>query len=104
VVSGRPAFERFTRGRAWQVQPTVAPRFAGPAAVERARSCLGEDEYRFWSNNCEHFVQWCLTGHSRSAQVEAWQRRMRQCVDGMSALFGTRSRHALRTVIGAGLV
>ena len=41
------------------------------AAVERARSRLGEDRYRLWSNNCEHFVHWCLTGSARSRQVEA---------------------------------
>lgn len=70
------ALARFTRGRALQVLPTVAPRYDGAAALARARSRLGEDRYRFWTNNCEHFVAWCLTGTSRSAQVEAWARRL----------------------------
>jgi len=61
----------FADGRPVQVKSPPAARFAGAAAVARARSRLGEDFYRFLSNNCEHFVEWCLTGTSRSAQVEA---------------------------------
>ena len=75
---------QFTRGRELQVQPSPAPRFGGPVAIERARSRLGEDRYRFWSNNCEHFVAWCLTGTSRSAQVEAWVRRVQRCVEAVA--------------------
>lgn len=64
--------ERFTRGRGFRVKPWVAPRFSAAACIERARSRLGENRYRFWSNNCEHFCHWCISGTSRSAQVEAW--------------------------------
>lgn len=38
--------------------------------VERARSRLGEHQYRLLSNNCEHFVEWCLYDVHRSFQVE----------------------------------
>jgi hypothetical protein len=38
--------------------------------VRRARSRLGENDYRLLTNNCEHFCNWCLSGISRSAQVE----------------------------------
>jgi Lecithin retinol acyltransferase len=42
--------------------------------VRRARSRIGEDDYRLLTNNCEHFCNWCLCGVSRSAQVERrWQ-------------------------------
>lgn len=61
---------RFARGRAVHVHPHAAPAFAGVAAVQRARSRLGEDRYRFWTNNCEHLVQWALNGTPRSSQVE----------------------------------
>lgn len=67
------SLEQFARGRGFAVKPRVAPKYPGPAAVERARSRLGENRYRFWSNNCEHFVEWCLTGAGRSAQVDAWR-------------------------------
>jgi hypothetical protein len=59
----------FSRGRAVTVKRT-AGRFAGAAAVARARPRVGENFYRLLSNNCEHFVEWCITGVSRSFQVE----------------------------------
>lgn len=62
----------FAGGRPVQVQPRSATRYAGLAAVRRARARIGEDRYRFLSNNCEHFVEWCLCGISRSSQVEAF--------------------------------
>jgi Lecithin retinol acyltransferase len=38
--------------------------------VRLARSRLGEDRYRFFTNNCEHFSEWCVNGEHRSPQVE----------------------------------
>lgn len=37
--------------------------------VGRARSRVGEHEYRLLTNNCEHFCNWCVSGFSRSAQI-----------------------------------
>jgi hypothetical protein len=62
--------QEFAGGRGFTVK-AVAPR-----AVERARSRLGEDRYRFLSNNCEHFAEWCITGRSRSSQVERFLGRL----------------------------
>jgi hypothetical protein len=64
-------FDHFTRGRPSSVIPTE-PKFARQEVVERARSRLGEDCYRLWTNNCEHFCEWCLHGEHRSLQVERW--------------------------------
>jgi HRAS-like suppressor 3 len=66
---------QFTRGRGLEVVAAGAARYDGESAVARARSRLGEDRYRLWSNNCEHFVNWALNGTPRSAQVEAWRER-----------------------------
>ncbi len=38
--------------------------------VRRARSRLGENKYHVLRNNCEHFCNWCVSGRSRSIQVE----------------------------------
>lgn len=38
-------------------------------AVARARKRLGERRYGLATNNCEHLVLWCATGHACSRQV-----------------------------------
>ena len=38
--------------------------------VDRARSRLDENSYNLFTNNCEHFAVWCITGEHRSEQVE----------------------------------
>jgi hypothetical protein len=48
--------------------------------VARARSRLGENRYRLTTNNCEHFCEWCLSGESRSEQVERIFNKMRAAV------------------------
>ena len=39
--------------------------------VSRARSRIGDRQYSFRYNNSEHFAEWCVTGMSRSYQIEA---------------------------------
>jgi hypothetical protein len=39
--------------------------------VARAVSMIGQSGYGLFSNNCEHFATWCVTGEHSSAQVEA---------------------------------
>jgi hypothetical protein len=63
--------EAFASGYPVTVKATPFARYVGLQAVERARSRLGEDNYRLLSNNCEHFCTWCLLGESRSEQVAA---------------------------------
>jgi len=63
---GRPvAMRDFSNARHW-----------GVARVERARQRLGENRFSIWSNNCEHFCNWCAHGASQSAQVEALRERL----------------------------
>lgn len=71
------SLERFAGGRAVQAAPASAAQFGGAEVVARARMRLGENRYRVWSNNCEHFVHWCLSGTSRSTQVERLSRGLR---------------------------
>jgi hypothetical protein len=52
--------------------------------ARRARSRLGEDDYRLFSNNCEHFCNRCLSGVSHSAQV---RRPLRLPLRVLGALF-----------------
>jgi hypothetical protein len=45
-------------------------RYSAQQVVQRARSRLGECDFRLLSNNCEHFCNWCVSGCHRSEQVE----------------------------------
>lgn len=71
------SLERFARGRGIRVRSGTVRRFDREQVVERARTRLGERRYRVFTNNCEHFCEWCLGGHSRSAQVDSWRIRLR---------------------------
>jgi hypothetical protein len=90
---GRPIFV---------VQPDELP-FDVREIIARARSRLGERRYRLLSNNCEHFVEWCLYGEHRSFQVQRaleFPRYMGDCIQSAiirvaSRLLGFR-KHGLR--------
>ena len=67
---------RFTDGRSIWVKSGAAPsHFDRCELVRRARSRVGENNYRLFSNNCEHFCEWCIYGEHRSYQVEALLRQ-----------------------------
>lgn len=61
----------FARGHSLCVKSDSAPAFEGREVINRALSRVGENCYRFLTNNCEHFCEWCLHGEHRSYQVEA---------------------------------
>ncbi|WP_373273669.1 lecithin retinol acyltransferase family protein [Pseudomonas taiwanensis] len=46
-------------------------RYSNNEIVSRARSRVGERQYSLFSNNCEHFCNWCISGESYSAQINA---------------------------------
>jgi hypothetical protein len=62
---------RFTRGHPVWVRCSASTHFDRREVVRRARSRIGEDRYRLFTNNCEHLCEWCLRGEPRSLQVEA---------------------------------
>jgi hypothetical protein len=65
------ALDQFTCGGALWVRCRAPHHFDPLEVIRRARSRVGEDHYRVFSNNCEHFCEWCLHGEHRSYQVEA---------------------------------
>jgi hypothetical protein len=65
------SLSRFVRGRPLWIIDHRESQYSPEEIVRRARSRLGENDYRLLTNNCEHFCNWCLSGVSRSAQVEA---------------------------------
>jgi hypothetical protein len=74
---------RFAYGHGVRIMDHPRSPYSPAEIVRRARSRLGENDYRLLTNNCEHFCNWCLSGVSRSAQVE---RRLRLALRLFSAL------------------
>lgn len=86
---------QFAGGREVTVRTDLAARYPRAEIVDRARSRLGEDRYRLASNNCEHFCAWCVSGESRSAQIERLRRSLARAV--------AAATRALREGFGLGL-
>lgn len=81
----------FADGQAVLLKIGAAAIYPDAAIVERARSRLGENRYRLTTNNCEHFCEWCLRGHSHSEQVDRWLALPRKFATGLMA----RAKQAL---------
>ena len=62
----------FADGYPVSIASGVPPKFEGREVARRARSRIGEANYRLFTNNCEHFCEWCLRGQHRSYQIDAW--------------------------------
>jgi hypothetical protein len=64
------SLSRFSIGHPVGIVEHVKSAYSPEEVVRRARSRLGENDYRVLTNNCEHFCNWCLNGVSHSAQVQ----------------------------------
>lgn len=62
--------EAFAEGRPVYVIEHTEVCFESSEIIRRARSRLGEKRYKLLTNNCEHFVEWCLHDVPRSFQAE----------------------------------
>jgi len=61
---------QFSMGRQVRIIAPCESSYSPQEIVRRARSRLGENKYHVLRNNCEHFCHWCISGRSRSIQVE----------------------------------
>lgn len=59
----------FADGRSITVQPHPSATYDPDARLQRALSRLGERQYHPLTNNCEHFVNWCIDAQASSPQV-----------------------------------
>jgi len=76
---------RFADGHTLWVRPARPNGLQCAEIVRRARSRLGENRYRFFSNNCEHLSEWCVNGEHRSPQVDRLLARVRSVSAVLSA-------------------
>src|SRR5882672_10805978 len=87
---------RFSMGRAVRNIGNCESAYSPQEIVLRARSRLGENQYHVLRNNCEHFCNWCISGRSRSRQVERpWAMTLRalvaaaNCANRLPLIVGT---------------
>ena len=62
------SLEEFSNGHEIHVKTHLNRKYKPDEAIIRARLRLGEVQYHILHNNCEHFVEWCITGLHRSNQ------------------------------------
>jgi hypothetical protein len=70
------SIEQFALGHPVAMRDTAQARHRGAERVERARLRLGENRFSLWSNNCEHFCNWCVQGISCSTQIDHLRTRI----------------------------
>lgn len=66
----RATLKKFSGDEEINVRSYSDRKYNRDEAVERAESRLGEEGYSVFNNNCEHFVEWCITGNHESKQVD----------------------------------
>lgn len=63
------SISKFADGNKYKIIPHSHTIFSKEQIVERAYNRLNEKNYELFSNNCEHFVNWCIYDVDRSDQV-----------------------------------
>lgn len=72
------SFETFADGKpVYIIQHDPVKCFLPEEVVQRAKSKLGQRGYDLFKNNCEHFANWCKTGHFYSQQAVDGERKVR---------------------------
>lgn len=74
-IKGSPiiisSVNEFLNGNSYEIITHSECVFSVDEIISRAKSRLGEDSYCVLQNNCEHFVNWCITGKNTSIQVKS---------------------------------
>lgn len=92
----RVSLAEFARGAPVKTR-TYGSCYSPEVVVARAASMIGRSGYDLFSNNCEHFATWCVTGEHSSAQVEAaWS------TAGMVGVGNVAPRIGRSAVVGLG--
>lgn len=61
--------QKFSSGKGYRIKGHRNKKFSDSDIVARARSRIGENLYCVFSNNCEHFCEWCINADHESEQV-----------------------------------
>jgi hypothetical protein len=64
------SLDDFSGGDEIKIKDHSDRKFSIIESIKRAEGRLGENRYSVAGNNCEHFVEWCITGKWQSLQVD----------------------------------
>jgi len=70
AVVHETSFEHFKDGCPVKVIKLENCKYNAEETLRRARECIGDKGYDFFTNNCDHFATWCRTGVKHSLQVD----------------------------------
>jgi len=62
------SLDEFAQGKKIQIKPHLDRQYNPQEAIIRASLRMGEAQYHILHNNCEHFVEWCISGQHQSEQ------------------------------------
>ncbi len=97
------ALEKFSQGKEIQVRSYEDRKYSLEDAIIRAKLRLGEDQYHVLHNNCEHLIEWCITGEHRSHQSRRGK-LLYSAGMGARALVGVKNPVAFLAGAAAGYV
>jgi hypothetical protein len=97
------SLDGFTKGKEISIKPDLIRIYTLDEAIIRARFRKGEAQYHILHNNCEHFVEWCISGKHRSQQSTKGKILYSAGV-GARALVGVKNPTAFLAGAAAGYV
>ena len=62
------SLKEFSQGKDIHVKEHTGRKYDVDSAIIRAGLRMGEKQYHVLYNNCEHFVEWCISGRHKSYQ------------------------------------
>lgn len=98
---GITSVSEFSQGSRIKIKLHDNPRYSPEEAADRACLRIGENDYRLLTNNCEHFVNWCLEGEASSEQVQRGQQAAQGAVTA-AAIHHPAVQNALKTALVSG--
>lgn len=84
------SLEEFAQDKEINIKPHLDRKYSLEDTIIRAGLRLGEEQYHILYNNCEHFVEWCITGKHQSDQSTRGKLLYSAGI-GARALWGTKN-------------
>ena len=97
------SLDEFNKGKNIEIKPHLNRKYSIEESIIRAELRLGEAQYDILHNNCEHFVEWCISGKHHSEQSRRGKILYSAGI-GVRALIGVKNPAAFLAGAAAGYV